>query len=529
MKTNNKFLLSMLIGMLMFQSCSDDYLTEVPRSFLAPENTFVNTKGFETALTGLHIFVQQEWGWNGGNGDSYCTYFAGTDICITGSQSGLVTPFEMYTIHPSNGQVQGHWDFHFRAIGNANLIIDAVDNPGVKWDLPEDKNRIAAEARFFRAYNYRALVALFGDVPLVDTPQKPFRLDFTRQPVADLLNFMIEDLKFAVQYLPNLGTKDGKIAKGAAQHLLSEVYLWVGKPDLAEQTAKDVINSGLYKLMTSRFGPKASAPGDVFFDLFVEHNQNRASGNLETIWAVQQEYKVRGGGGQEDGQNDWARRNWVPGYASVPGMILCDSLGGRGLGRLRPLQWWFDSYESKDIRASKYNIRRDYWYNNPTFAQYGQKVVLTPELANTGFLYPSITKFDFGKTADDPAFLSSLKDRYKMRLAETYLLLAEAQLLQNKKVDAAASINIVRARANASPVAPADVNIDYILDERARELLGETHRRFELVRTGKLLERVRRYNTKSKDVIKDYHVRWPIPQVAIDANSGAVLTQNPGY
>ena len=116
-----------------------------------------------------------------------------------------------------------------------------------------------------------------------------------------------------------------------------------------------------------------------------------------------------------------------------------------------------------------------------------------------------------------------------MRLAETYLLLVEVQLFQNKKVDAVASINIVRARANASPVAPADVNIDYILDERARELLGETHRRFELVRTGKLLERVRRYNTKSKDVIKDYHVRWPIPQVAIDANSGAVLTQNPGY
>jgi starch-binding outer membrane protein, SusD/RagB family len=529
MRTTYRILFLMLAGTLIFPSCNDDYLSETPRSFLAPENTFVNTKGFETVLTGLHIFVQQEWGWNGGNGDSYARYFAGTDIAISGTQSGLIIPFENYSIHPSNAQVQGHWDFHYRAIGNANLIIDAAENPNVKWDLPEDKNRIAAEARFFRAYNYRALVSLYGDVPLVDSPQKPFRMDFTRQPVADLLNFMIEDLKFAAQYLPNLGAKDGKIAKAAAQHLLAEIYLWAGKADLAEQAAKDVINSGLYKLMTARFGPKASAPGDVFSDLFVEHNQNRASGNLETIWAVQQEYNVRGGGGQQDGQNDWSRRDWVPNYAAVPGMILADSLGGRGLGRLRPLKWWLDSFEAQDIRASKYNIRRDYWYNNPTSANYGKKVVISQEDENVGSLYPSITKFNFGKTADDPAFLSNLKDRYKMRLAETYLLLAEAQLLQNKKPEAAASINVVRARANASPVASADVTIDYILDERARELIGETHRRFELVRTGKLLERVRLLNPKSKDVIRDHHVRWPIPQVAIDANADAVLTQNTGY
>jgi len=519
----------MLAGILMFPACNDDYLAETPRSFLAPENTFVNTKGFETALTGLHILVQQEWGWSGGNGDSYLPYFLGTDICISGTQAGGGVPFENYTLHPTNTQVQGYWDFHYRAIGNANLIIDAAENPAVKWDLPEDKNRTIAEARFFRGYNYRALIALYGDVPLVDKPQKPFRLDFTRQPIADILNFMIEDFKFAAQHLPNLGAKDGKIAKGAAQHMLAEAYLWAGKPDLAEQAAKDVISSGLYKLMTARFGPKASSPGDVYSDLFVENNQNRAGGNLETIWAVQQEYKVKGGGGQEDGQNDWSRRAWVPNYSTVSGMILADSLGGRGFGRLRPLQWWFDSYESSDIRASNYNIKREYWYNNPASANFGKKVTITPELQNTGSLYASTTKFNFGRTADDPGFLSNLKDRYKIRLAETYLFLAEAQLLQNKKVDAAASINAVRARANASPVAPENVTIDYILDERARELLGETHRRFELVRTGKLLERVRRLNPKSKDAIRDHHVRLPIPQVSIDANSGAVLTQNPGY
>ncbi len=525
-----KFIFLLGFGIVLLSSCNKDYLSENPRSFLAPENTFVNTKGFETALTGLYVLVQQEWGWNGTNGLSYLEYFVGTDICISGNATPFYTVFESYgnDLHASNEQVAGYWEFHYKAIGLANLIIEAAQNPDVKWDSPLDKNRVEAEGRFFRAYNYEALIAMFGDVPMVDKLEKPFRLDFTRQPVADILRFMIKDLKFGTQYLPDLGAKDGKLAKAAAQHLLAETYLWAGKPDSAEQAASSVINSGLYHLMTTRFGNKAGQPGDVYSDLFLEGNQNRASGNFETIWAVQQEYGVIGGGGQEDGQNDWSRRGWVPNYAAVPGMVLADSLGGRGIGRLRPLQWWLDSYEQRDIRGSKYNIKREYWYNDPTSPNYGQKVDMTQEYENTGKLYPSTTKFDFGK-ANDLNFLSNLKDRVKMRLAETYLLLAEAQLLQGKKTEAAVSINIVRARADASPVAPGDVDMDYILDERARELLGEIPRRFTLVRTGTLLDRVRRLNPKSKDGIRDYQVHWPIPQAAIDANSGAVLTQNTGY
>jgi hypothetical protein len=94
---------------------------------------------------------------------------------------------------------------------------------------------------------------------------------------------------------------------------------------------------------------------------------------------------------------------------------------------------------------------------------------------------------------------------------------------------AAADINIVRGRANASPVAPGDVDIDYILDERARELIGEEHRRVTLSRTGKLVERTRALNLVSGPTIKDHNGLFPIPQDAIDANQEAVLEQNPGY
>uniref|UniRef100_UPI0032166BD9 RagB/SusD family nutrient uptake outer membrane protein n=1 Tax=uncultured Draconibacterium sp. TaxID=1573823 RepID=UPI0032166BD9 len=528
MRTIYNFILLLLVGVIVLPSCNDDFLTENPKSSLAPENTFVNTTGFETALTGLYDQVRDEWGWYGG-GLMYAPMFAGTDLSVSGTRHGHYTPFEDYAdaINSSTTIVKAYWNWAYKTIGNANLIIEAAENENVEWDNASDKTRVLGEARFLRAYAYRDLITLYGDVPLVKEVEKPFRLDYTRQSVSEILDFMIEDLKFASDNLPDLAEDEGKVVKAAAQHMLAETYLHANKPELAEQAAKAVINSGTYKLMKERFGKHTDKPGDVFADMFLENNQNRSSGNQETIWAIQQQYNVDGGGGSR--YSDWSRRCWVPYYSKIQGMQLCDSLGGRGLGRQRPLQWWIDAYEAQDMRASKYNIRREYWYNDPTHEKFGQKVEMTEERINNGELFPSTTKFNFGVTDDSPSYISNLKDRVKIRLAETYLLLAEAQLKQNRPGDAAISINEVRARANATPVAEADVDMDYILDERARELFGEYPRRFTLIRTGKLLERVRSLNPVSKTTIRDYHVLWPIPQTAIDANSGAILEQNDGY
>ena len=94
---------------------------------------------------------------------------------------------------------------------------------------------------------------------------------------------------------------------------------------------------------------------------------------------------------------------------------------------------------------------------------------------------------------------------------------------------AAADINTVRSRVSATPVAPGQVTIDYILDERARELSLEEDRRITLSRTGKLVERVRRYNAHNGPQIQDFHALWPVPISEIDANINANLEQNPGY
>jgi hypothetical protein len=119
-----------------------------------------------------------------------------------------------------------------------------------------------------------------------------------------------------------------------------------------------------------------------------------------------------------------------------------------------------------------------------------------------------------------------------MRLAETYLLRAEAYLLKSDKQKAADDINVIRNRAKATPVIAGDVTIDLILDERARELYGEEFRVSTLMRMGKLVEYLNKYNGTIKQkgyTIADYKNKMPIPRSEIEANKGAVLEQNQGY
>jgi hypothetical protein len=97
-------------------------------------------------------------------------------------------------------------------------------------------------------------------------------------------------------------------------------------------------------------------------------------------------------------------------------------------------------------------------------------------------------------------------------------------------VKAAADINMVRTRVNATPVAPANVDIDYILDERLRELAYEEKRRLTLARLGMVYERTKKYNSYDEgQTIQPYNDLFPIPYGEIEKNSEAVLEQNPGY
>jgi hypothetical protein len=146
----------------------------------------------------------------------------------------------------------------------------------------------------------------------------------------------------------------------------------------------------------------------------------------------------------------------------------------------------------------------------------------------------------FGEHIVTSSANNSFRDQYMCRLAETYLLRAEAYLGKNNRNAAAADINVVRARAQTMPVDASEVDIDYLLDERLRELYYEEMRMVTLCRMGKLADRTRKYNVTYTDKngqvyestgtsIQDYHNLWPVPFSEIERNTEAKLEQNPGY
>lgn len=539
------FAKSLLIAALfgLFQTaCNDDILEQKPLDFLNAEVVLANEAGFESAITALHAQVRNVY--FNEDGTKKYTLQLGTDVGLTG-EVGL-QDFKNYQtwLNPTQWFVQHYWEqMYLHLIPRANTILDATEDPAnMEWATEEQKNAIIAEARFFRAYAYNFLANLYGGVPIVAEIYGEPKADFERNTREEVYQFAAEDLEYASQWLPEEVEIDGRIEKGAADHLLTEVYINLGEYDKAIEAATRVIESGRYHLMTERFGDHIGEPGDVFSDLFATGNQNRSEGNMEAIWNIQFEPRSTPGGTAKSSRwygVSWLRA-WGPKWYNIKdpagqnGMVLTEDSLGRGVAWVRPT-WYFTDYvwqnSNGDIRNSHHNIRREFYYNNPASAYFGQQV--DPSVVNVDTMeqyFPMIRKIEGeAEKIEGATYGRSFDDVYLMRLAETYLLRAEAYFLNEQPALAADDINVVRSRANAPLITAADVDMDFILDERARELIIEENRRLTLSRTGTLVDRVRRFNPHSSASIQGYHALYPIPQTTIDANIDRPFEQNPGY
>ncbi|NDV80380.1 RagB/SusD family nutrient uptake outer membrane protein [Bacteroides sp. 51] len=527
----------------LWTSCNDDFLNEVPKAELGDDNVLTSVKGFEHYIISLHQFAKEEL--SGDDLRRFFNMFTGTDI-ITVGQLGepIYRNYETF-LTPDNDTSSRTWNWLYTSlIPYANNIIQNAEREDLKhiWKSEEERNAIIAEAKFFRGYAYNILANLYGGVPIVDKFITTPKTDFVRASRQDVYEFIAGDLEFASTWLPTTVSKDkeGRIVKGAADHLLSEVYISLGQYDKAIKSATDVIDCGLYKLMTERFGSEKSQPGDVFSDLFKQGNMNRSSGNLETIYVWQYEEYTPGGAGTMNGNH--MVRGALPFLVQLTdpngklGMSLHVDTLGRGVAIMRPTTYflynlWKGNWDN-DMRNSKYNIKREFYYNNKSSAYFGKKVEpKTTPLDTLQRIYPYPRKVEGRAWQGNTTSGRTGKDFIVYRLAETYLLRAEAYLHKGDKTNAAKDINAVRSRAKAHPVSEGEIDIDYILDERARELILEEPRRRTLCRVGKLVERVKKYNMneETRKTISDKHNLYPIPQSAIDANFSVKLEQNPGY
>lgn len=559
---SKKILLSLIsIAIIIFLSnCSDTWLEESTPHIITKETLYKDLSGFESGLNGLYSLVraqyEEDWGgytmlksiFIGGTDNMVANHYTGKGYSnLTADWRGVNNSFlEDYA---------AAWSWLYSIVNAANTIINSAESSNdVDWSgdsgtQEENKNRIIGEAKLFRAWAYRHLTYGWGDVPLsLIESGEVIKTDWERSPVEHVRRQIITDLLFAEKYIPVRPEKRGKVTKGAVQHYLAEMYLVINKPDSSLHWSNKVINTPEYELVTERYGVKSGEPGVPIMDMFKEGNENYDQGNTEALWVIQYAIETVGGSTRGEGSrfHRWCGSridSWT--INGVKPFTMTYERGGRGQSRQSLTKWALESYEPQDDRGSHYAIRWFLVLNDavanapykadklPSGYNYGDTIWLdssgdiTRE-NNSRINWPFSRKTE-GCDPNDPASGFQYNDHIYLRLADTYLLKAEAEYKLGQSVNAANTINIIRRRSNASEVDASVIDIDFILDERSRELVLEEDRRWTLLRTNKWLDRVRKYNKFGGDVAAEKDTIWPIPQSVIDANLTKEFPQNPGF
>lgn len=547
-----KYLLaaSLLLGS---QSCKD-VLEEVPVSQVGAQ--YINSPaGFEAAgrasYATLRGFYGREIGMN-------LTVF-GTDTYTMGADGSYKFMNQYLSQFDARVDIlRNLWNDFYVGINTMNIVIDnAATVTGLD---PALVKRRVAEMKFLRAHHYFVLVQTFGGVALVTQGNLEPTKQFTRASVKDVYTQITSDLESALADLPTTvdGVNYGRATKGAAEHLLARVYLTKATSEAA--AADDYAKAATYATNVTKNYGYALLPD--FASVFA---QGGGEINSEVIFATQYTSDPL-----TNGPGNQTHLYYGMEYDTQAGMQR-DTQNGRPFKRYRPTTYMLETVfaQANRVNDSRYKKTfKDTWLSNRpgtftnvfddskasvTFAA-GDTTIFIPGfemskadrakrkyqvLVPSNYrpnLFPTLQKF-LDPLRPDRTYEQGSRDFLMFRLAETYLILGEAQFKLGKLQEAADAINVVRRRA-AWPgrqvqmeITPAQVTLDFILDERDRELAGEMFRWFDLKRMGKLIERVKAHNPDGGPNIKDFHVLRPIPQDQIDrtANGATAFPQNTGY
>jgi len=538
------FLTALLLGV---SSCSD-VLEEQPVGLATAESYYSTPKGIEDGLKSVYTTLRKFYGQE----ESFFLTITGTDVFTNGFGGVTNSPdINNYSANllGTNAMITSVWNNFYVGINQANAVISRA--PKVEGLSDANKNRIMAEARFIRALYYFHLVQQFGDVHFSLEETIGVQTTAVRTPVQTIYEQgIIPDLQFAIANLPAKAASYGRVTKPASESLLARVQLTLGNWAEAERLAASVIKNYDFQLLK---------PFSRLWDITNEVNS-------EVIWSVQFTADPLT---NEDG--NMSHLFFIFDYAQNP-TIIRDLANGRPYQRFMPTNYLIKLFDpAKDSRWD--GTFKTVWIANNKGVINGKNVApgdtaikivpfpVADAVQNTvpywlidfndNWVGGTVSNLEFGggqrrrfpavKKFIDPLRTSinatdGRRDFFVFRLAELYLIAAEATWRQNKNAEAAQYINVVRSRAALDgkeaqmQITAADINLNFILDERARELVGELDRWYDLKRTGTLLERVKKYNLDAAPNIREMHLVRPIPQTQIDrvTNPGDFL-QNTGY
>lgn len=511
MQKKSRLLWLLLLPMLfVLPSCNDDLLVENPSNFLSPVNFYRNTSDAQIALNGLYAGQQRIQGYSGGDagvGILWGMHGADEIIVPPWTPPGRRTLF-LFSATPSIDVFLNVYERHYQEINRCNTVINQVSLMTEDKINEEDKARIVAEAKALRGSFYFNMVRIYNRVVLVTEERTNLEnLEFVQSEPEEIYAQVISDLTDAIAVL-EVGSGTGQLSKGAVQALLGKVYLQMAgiplnqtdKYALAAAQYEEVINSGEYGLL------------DDFQQVFDYENELHE----EMVWVVEHE---------APGENIDNTQNSNLGSFMGPGGSLSDGGG------------WGTAWSATDLELA---YERSDQRRRVTIA-YGDAPNAIDSTKGPNQWRPWKWQKPAGQAwGNDTPF-----DYPYIRYANVLLRYAEAHAMANGSVtpEALDAINQVRARARAG-ANPDNVLVDLtsdlsldefmdaIADECYRELAFEGHRKGDLIRWGRLVERM---NTMEQQTAvwpgqpdaQPHEILWPIPQAVMDINP--LMEQNPGW
>lgn len=425
-------------------------------------------------------------------GDFMFIDLATTDDGATFAGIGDRVPLWNYKITPEN-QFINQYNNSYQTIQRSNIVIEHVPLIPLSDAL---KAQYIAEAKFIRALSYFNLVRLYGGVPLVTTETKSLDIDVPRASVDEVYALIEQDLKDAEALPVSFPAEDqGRATKGAAKGLLAKVYLTragttAGSPywTLAASKAKEVMDLKIYDLWEN------------YADAFSLANK----GGKEFIFEIQSKTDVLG-----------STMGRLYGVRSLP------YAGGAGAGTCRVTPSLFNSYESADTRR-EVNAPTTYTFGGTTYTLSATTTDVTRAVPFAKYLDLTSTTGIGGKSFP------------YMRYSEILLIYAEALNEANNGPNAEAYDAYKKVHERADLTTPLLSTFDYLTFknavwlERRLEFPAEIQRRFDLLRTGRLIDAVKSETSFGRvPEIQSFHYLLPIPQAVI--NSSPSVEQNPDY
>lgn len=516
----NKYILILLMA-ISWTSCSD-FLAEDPKGLISPENYFTSTSDGKAAITGIYALLKNNALYGQLGLDAF--YESGADIVEPNRGANFVDIMNNYTINEESSEtinqkmgVSSTWKDLYRVILNTNIILDRVtNNPKIST---ADQNDLIGETLFLRALAYYHLTNLWGAVPYyrdaitVDEIGQLGRTDATK-----IRDEILVDLQRAQDLMPKaiVAKENGRASKWAAAMVMLKIYMIQKKWQLAKDKALDIITNSNHRLLPT------------YAEVFNPANEY----NAETIWEldfakdINSQYEK--GVPALAGNGNWLPSMYSPRLRDEPknsadktALTVALAKNGEafdGTGLQVCIPDFVEKFPINDLRRPL-NIKTSY--------------------EGIELIWPYVPKMWNLSIATSPRFNHS-DNKLIYRLADTYLLLAEAENELNGPANAYQYIHAIRKRAYATQAEwelkglTKDQFRKAIIDERKWELAFESHRRMDLIRWGILLDVVKTTKYKVSNPlpnIKPHHVLLPIPPTEFNLNPNLLKSDptNNGY